>query len=406
LKNNPNSLFVFGLSIIAVVLIAAIIIFGLAGNLRRPSDDEKNFSIGFGSDTVRAEVLDIMEEGEVNLGSTTQNYQILLVKIQEGPFIGQLAEIDYGLRQIRPPGLTIRVGDMLLVTTTQMPDGSINAYFTDFIRGRSLLWLLCAFILFSVIISGWKGVRSIIGMAFSLTVVIVYIIPRILQGSDPVLVSISGAFLLLTVTLYLTYGWTMKTHAAVTGTLLSLLLTGFLAHYFIYLTRLTGFGSEDALFLAQQSHIQINLRGLVLGGMIIGALGVLDDLVITQASAVMEIYTTNPQQTFWALYRSAMRIGQDHVAATVNTLVLAYTGAALPTMLLFSLSGENFLYLVNLEFVTEEIVRTLVGSLGLIAAVPITTYLACLTAVHQKNLGKWRRFLGPVNGRHDSGHTH
>ena len=317
-----TSHFYFGLSIALTILISAFIIFNIVGKANQEDPIKNTFSIGFGSNTVRAKVLDVMEEGEVNLGSTTQSYQILLVKIQEGPNTGQLVEIDYGLRQIRPPGLKIKIGDMVLVTTSEMPDGSINAYFTDFIRNSSLLWLLSTFVVFTIIISGWKGIRSIVGMAFSLTVVITFIIPKILQGNDPVIVSITGAFLLLTVTLYLTYGWTMKTHAAVIGTLVSLLLTGFLAHYFINLTRLTGFGSEDALFLTQQSEIQINLRGLVLGGMIIGALGVLDDLVITQASAVMEIYLTDPTQSFWKLFRSAMRIGQDHVAATVIPLSL------------------------------------------------------------------------------------
>ena len=401
-----NSQWTFGLFILLTIVIAGFLIFGIINYISSPPSNSPEFSIGFGSDTVRAKVLDVMEEGEVVLGTNKQKYQILLAKIQEGPYIGQLVEIDYGLRQYRPPGLDIAVGDKILVTTNLTPDGQVNAFFTDFIRSKPLLWLLGTFLVFSVLISGWKGVRSIIGLAFSLAVVIGYIIPQILKGNDPVLVSIGGAFLLLTVTLYITYGWTMKTHSAVIGTFISLLLTGFLASFFIDFTRLTGFGSEDALFLAQQSTVQINLRGLVLGGMIIGALGVLDDLVITQASTVMELFLTNPDQGFRTLFTSGMRIGQDHVAATVNTLVLAYAGAALPTMLLFSLSGENFSYLVNLEFVTEEIVRTLVGSLGLVSAVPLTTVLACLLVVNQQKLGKWRRFFGPLTGAQETNHHH
>ena len=401
-----NSQWKFGLYIVLTILIGAIVIFGSVRLINRSIPSKGNFSIGFGSDTVRAKVLDVIEEGEVELGPNKQKYKILLVKIQEGPSSGQLVEIDYGLRQYRPPGLDISVGDIVLVTTSQLPDGRVTAFFTDFIRSKPLLILLSTFLIFSVVISGWKGVRSIVGLAFSLAMIVLYIIPQILQGRDPVQVSILGAFILLTVTLYLTYGWTMKTHSAVIGTFVALLLTGFLASFFINLTHLTGFGSEDALFLAQQSEIQINLRGLVLGGMIIGALGVLDDLVITQASAVMEIYITNPEQGFGNLFRSAMRIGQDHVAATVNTLVLAYAGAALPTMLLFSLSGENFSYLVNLEFVTEEIVRTLVGSLGLISAVPLTTFLASLAAVNQQKIGKYRRYLGPITSIQDKTHYH
>jgi uncharacterized membrane protein len=406
MKNKYNAL-QFILAALVVVLISAFMIFSLMPSVNRQTQpDTQGFKIGFGSDTVKARVLDILEEGTIDLGETTQPYQILLVKILEGPSEGKLAEIDYGKRQIRPPGLKLSPGDVVLVTIGSMPDGTISAYFTDFVRTNPLLWLLGTFIVFSLVISGWKGARSLLGMAFSLFTITSYIIPQILQGKDPVLVNISGAFIMLAVTLYLTYGWTLKTHAAVLGTLISLIFTGLLSAFFVNLTRLTGFGSEDALFLVQQAQTPINLRGLALGGMLIGALGVLDDLVITQASAVMELHKTDTYQSWWKLFRSAMRIGQDHVAATVNTLVLAYSGAALPTMLLFSLSGENFSYLVNLEFVAEEIVRTLVGSLGLILAVPLTTFLAVALVTNQPKFGKWKSILGPLTGSDYHLHNH
>jgi uncharacterized membrane protein len=352
--------------------------------------------IGLTADTVPARVVEVVESGTITLGDRTQPYQILRVHLLEGTFAGRQVLIDYGQRQVRPPGLDLRPGDRVLVTVGTDQDGNLTAYFTDYIRNRPLLWLFATFVLFSILISGWKGVRSLLGLGFSLLVIISLIIPRILAGDDPVQVSIGGAFLLVSVTLYLVYGWTMKTHAAVAGMTIALVITGLLARYFIDLTRLTGFSSEEATFLIQQSAVDINLRGLVLGGMLIGALGVLDDLVATQASAVFELRGANPGMQLRTLYRSAMRIGQDHVAATVNTLVLAYAGAALPLLLLFSLSGESFAYLVNLEFVTEEIVRTLVGSLGLISSVPITTLLACLLALYDHRLGRLRRFLGPA----------
>ena len=353
---------------------------------------------------MRAKVLDIVEEGVITLGEQQQNYQIVLIKILEGPSAGQLLEIDLGQRRILPQGMHVQPGDEILVTLSQQPEGGLSAYFTDFVRTRPLLILLAAFVLASVIISGWKGVRSLLAMLFSLSVILFYILPRILRGEDPVTVSISGAFVLLAVTLYLTYGWTLKTHAAVLGTFISLVITGLLALYFVNLARLTGFGNEDALFLMQQSQVQINLRGLVLGGMLIGALGVLDDLVITQASAVFELHTANSSLDFAGLVRGAMRIGQDHVAATVNTLVLAYAGASLPMLLLFSLSRQQMAHLVNLEYVAEEIVRTLVGSLGLIAAVPVTTLIASLLARHAHRLAEQLPWLGPENS--GSGHTH
>jgi len=244
-------------------------------------------------------------------------------------------------------------------------------------------------------VSGWKGVRSLLAMALSLAVILWYLIPRVLHGDDPLSATITSAFVILACTLYLVYGWTLKTHAAVLGTFLALVLTGVLATVFVSLTRLTGFGSEQALFLSQVSATPINLQGLVLGGVLVGALGVLDDLVITQAAAVFELHLATPGMRYRELLARGMRIGRDHVAATVNTLVLAYAGAALPLLLLVSLSGEQWLSFLSREFVTEEVVRTLVGSLGLMAAVPITTALSCLVALHHGRLGRLRRFLGP-----------
>ena len=217
-------------------------------------------------------------------------------------------------------------------------------------------------------------------MAFSLIMIIGYIVPHILAGEDPLKVSILGSMILLTATLYLTYGWNLKSHAAVFGVVFALLMTGGLSVFFVNLARLNGTGDENVMFLMQLMDTRIKLRGLLLGGMIIGALGVLDDLVMTQASAVFELHKANPALGSRGLFRSAMRIGEDHVAATVNTLVLAYAGASLPLFLMFSLARGDYGYLVNFSFIAEEIVRTLVGSIGLIASVPITTLLASFLA--------------------------
>jgi uncharacterized membrane protein len=182
--------------------------------------------------------------------------------------------------------------------------------------------------------------------------------------------------------------------------ILVLLLTGALSALFVVFAKLNGTGDENVMFLMQLMETPINLRGLLLGGMIIGALGVLDDLVTTQASAVFELHHANPDFGFRGLYNSSMRIGQDHVAATVNTLVLAYAGASLPMLLLFSLARGDYGYLVNYAFVAEEIVRTLVGSLGLIAAVPITTAIAIFFAQRSESLGRWEQILGPEGDGH------
>jgi len=392
----------------AVLLFAGGVYFLARGGPDSPTPaPDPTSQPGPSSQSVEAVVVEIMEEGEIQLGEVTQGYQSLRVEILEGEFEGLKLEVDYGKRQLRPAGLALKPGDHIFLIIGRGADNTLQTQFQDFRRTGPLLVLFATFVAFSVLISGWKGVRGLIGMAISIAVILFFIIPNILAGKDPILISVSGAFFLLTATLYLVYGWTLKTHAAVLGTLLSLILTALLASYFVNLTRLTGYGSEDALFLMQQSAGAINMQGIVLGGMLIGALGVLDDLVITQASVVFELFGLNPELSVRNLYRRAMRVGQDHVAATVNTLVLAYAGAALPMFLLFSISGAQVSYLLNLEYIAEEVVRTMVGSLGLIAAVPLTTYLSCLVAKRSAAGGGMWKYLGPAVGEGDHhGHSH
>ena len=359
----------------------------------------------FGSDTVRAEVIQITEQGQIDLGGHTQTYQFARIKILEGEYAGIPMEIDYGKRQIRTNEYLLEPGEQIIVSISKSPDNVVSAYFADFVRTTPLLWLFAIFSLSIILISRWKGLGALISMLFSLVVIISYIIPHILNGEDPVVVSIIGSAILLGVSLYLTYGWNLKTHASVTSMVLVLLLTGLLSWVFVLFTRLDGSGDENSLYLLQALQTSsINLRGLLLGGYIIGALGVLDDLVTTQSSAVFELHHANPNLGFRALYNSAMRIGQDHVAATVNTLVLAYAGASLPMLLLFSLAHGNYGYLVNFSFIAEEIVRALVGSLGLIAAVPLTTVIAILFAFRAESLAKWEQVLGPEGS--EGGHVH
>lgn len=383
-----------------IVLLSAIAIYAYFNHLVIPG---QGFST-MGSDTVRAEVKQILEEGETVMGGHTQKFQVARVNILEGEYAGIPMEIDYGKRQVRSDDYDLKVGDKIMVSISKTPDNVVNAYFVDFIRTTPILWLTIIFATAIIVISRWKGVGALLSMVFSLYVIVDYIIPHILNGEDPLRVSIIGSIVLLGVTLYLTYGWTLKTHTAVVSMVLVLILTGALSALFVLFAKLNGTGDENVMYLVQAMETPINLRGLLLGGMIIGALGVLDDLVTTQAAAVFELHHANPNFGFRALYNSAMRIGQDHVAATVNTLVLAYAGASLPMLLLFSLAKGDFGYLINFSFIAEEIVRTLVGSLGLIAAVPLTTVIAIFFAQRAESLGAWEQVLGPEGS--EKGHHH
>ena len=357
------------LVILAVLLLAGL---GILGRLVAP---QVQAPIDPSQETVEARVIEVVEEGTLDQGGVQQPYQKLRLEILTGQRAGRAVTVDYGTQTFGSSVVLYQPDDRVQVMRVARTDGGDAYFITEPNRWGPLLTLLTLFIVVIIAVSRWKGVRSLLGLGVSLYVITQFILPLILAGYPPVLVSILGAFALLSITQYLIYGWSLKTHAAVLGILISLIITGVLAMIFVEATRLTGYGSEEVGFL-QTSGIMIDPRGLLLAGIIIGALGVLDDVTISQASSVFELSSANPVFGMRELYRRAMNIGQDHIASTVNTLVLAYVGASLPMLLLFAIYPQPFGQIINREFVTEEVVRTLVGSLGLVTAVPITTLLA------------------------------
>jgi uncharacterized membrane protein len=361
---------------LSLVILAAVLLIAL-GLIGRAVVPQTQAQIDPTQETVDARVIEVVEEGVFDQGGVKQPYQTLRLEILTGQRANRAVTVDYGTQGLGSSVVLYRADDQVQVTHLVRPDGSDAFFITDPNRLGPLLILLLLFVVFTVAVSRWKGVRSLIGMGISLYVITQFILPLILAGYSPFLVTILGAFALLSITQYLIYGWSLKTHAAVLGILISLIITGVLATIFVEATRLTGYGSEEVGFL-QTAGVPIDPRGLLLAGILIGALGVLDDITISQASAVFELSAANFNFGVRELYRRAMNIGQDHIASTVNTLVLAYVGASLPLLLLFAIFPQPFGQLLNREFITEEIVRTLVGSLGLVAAVPITTVLACV----------------------------
>jgi len=385
-------------SIIISLVAALIIIIGVLRVLN-PEAAEDRIAIGYSSDTVRAMVVDIVEEGEIQMGEILQPYQVAAIRILEGEFEGEIVQIDHGKRQIRPEGFELAQGDTILVTIGQDQFGALMAYFVDYIRLKPLLLLILIFVVVNILVNGFKGVRSLLGIGVSVVVIIYYIVPNILAGKDPILVSMLGSFIFLAITQYLVYGWTLKTQVAMTGILFAMLVTGILAVVFVDHTLLSGFGDENSMFLVQQGG-NLNIKNLLVGSIIIGTLGVLDDLVIGQISSVIEIYQANPHLSFRQRFRGAMNIGSDHVAATVNTLVLAYLGASLSMFLLFSMNNVDFLKLLNINYIAEEIVRSLVGTLGLFTSVPITTLIACWVVNDKPRLEKLKRIFGPLTNEY------
>ena len=271
--------------------------------------------------------------------------------------------------------------DIVLAYTGGNPSEAESYQVQDFQRSGSMLWLVALFAAAVLVIGRWRGLASLLALGFSFLVLAVYLFPAILTGASPVVVGVLAASVIMFGVLYLTHGVSAQTSSAVLGTVLSLALIGVLGTAFSATTRLTGLDDDTAKLIGVLGH-GIDARGLLLAGMVIGALGVLDDVTVTQTSAVWELRRANPELDTRALYSSALRIGRDHISSAVNTLALAYTGAALPVLLIFAVSGQGFGTMVTTQDIAQEVVRTLVGSIGLVAAVPITTAIAALVARH------------------------
>ncbi len=297
--------------------------------------------------------------------------------VTEGPTAGDEVLIATITRGALPQGMEPGVGIVLGFESDAPAD--FQYFFIDFQRTTPLLWLAAIFVAAVLVLGRLQGLRALLGLALSLGLLVWFVLPALLLGSDPLAVGLVGGAAIALVAIYLAHGLHLSTTVAVLGTFASLALTGILAWVFVEACRFTGLASEEAAFLSISSG-EIDLRGLLLAGIIIGSLGVLDDVTVTQVSAVSELRRANPGWSRRRLYGSALRIGRDHIASTVNTLVLAYAGASLPLLLLFTQAERPLTEVLTGEIVAIEIVRTLVGSIGLVAAVPITTALAATVA--------------------------
>jgi uncharacterized membrane protein len=296
--------------------------------------------------------------------------------IPGGPDTGEVIE---GFMQ-GPNGMEARpdfaVGDEVIVNISTDPQFHFVAV-NDRYRVPTLALLLGLFAVAVTVVGGWRGVRSLIALALTLAVIVKLVVPLILAGWDPAWVAIGAASGVTIATFLITEGARRQTVAAALGTAISLTLVAVLATIFDSLSRFTPLrGSESAGFLLSLGGTNVDLGGLVLAAVIFGALGVLDDVTVTQAATVQELYEADPRSSRMGLAGRAMNVGRSHIAATVNTLVLAYVGASLPLIVLFAAGRQDPLLVVSGEVVAVEVVRALVGSIGIVAAVPITTAIA------------------------------
>ncbi len=294
------------------------------------------------------------------------------VLVTSGPDAGQTflagAPVGVGAPEVQ-------AGDRVVLQSNLDAPPDQRYVVADFQRGP-VLWVLAAVFAVAVMaLARWRGLTALAGLTASLGVLMVFVLPALLDGSPPIWVATVGASAIAIITMLMAHGASLRTGVALLGVLASLLLTALLGLLVIEVGSFTGLADESSAFL-QAFGAEVDPRGLLLAGLVIGALGVLDDVTITQTSAVAEIHAADPTASRRELLAAGLRVGRDHVAATVNTLVLAYAGAALPLLLLFVLSGSGLGQVLTGELVAQEVVRTLVGAIGIVAAVPLTTALA------------------------------
>ena len=340
-----------------------------------PGDVDAPVSEGLAAETERAEVVSVTYEAcpppQTGQCGTAE------ARLATGPDEGEVTTLTLGGAGLEPE---LKPGDEVRVATAEGGPNAVSTYtLVDFERRGPVLWLAVVFAAVVVLFGRLRGALSLVGLAISLAVVVAFIVPAILDGSAPLAVAIVGSLGIMLATVSLAHGLGPKSLAAMLGTAVSLALVALLALAFTNLAHITGLSSEEGAILLQ-GGADVSLDGLLLAGIVIAALGVLDDVTVSQASTVLALRAANPQQGFRELYGGALRVGRDHVSATVNTLVLAYVGASLPLLLIFSSGEIGLVDAVTTELIAKEVVGTLVGSIGLIAAVPITTALAAVLA--------------------------
>lgn len=323
-------------------------------------------------------VKEITDERESEVMGEDRSTQAVTVELENGEEVKLLQ--DYS--SYDAIGRKVETGETVVVLRNQEFD-SVLYYIADKYRTRWMIGLFISFFALIIFFTGWKGLTSMIGLGFNILMIIYFIIPRIVAGNSPLLICLLGGLVIAVVSLYCAHGLNKRTSVALGSTLITLVIATLLSLIFVHLTMLSGAGTEEAFFLQFGELAKVNLQGLLLGGIIIGALGVLDDVTTAQSAAIDELKKANPKLGFSELYQRGLSIGREHITSLVNTLALAYAGASLPTLLIFSISNQPLWVVINSEYIAEEIIRTLVGSSALILAVPITTAMAAWAFQHQ-----------------------
>jgi len=379
---------------ILIIISILLLVFGLGGKIvfaySDASDNEvpyfedaENQSLSSEEpteDNFKAKVKKVIEEKEVDYGERGKTiYQKLELIGLEGDYkdktfqsVDEEENVIFSKRQYKE-------GDKVIVSHIHNIYGEDKYFVIDYYRIPSLYILAIIFVVLVLLINRFTGLRSLLGLTITILVILFFIIPQIVKGQEPLLIAVIGSVIILIATTYLIYGFNKKSHIAILSIAVCLIIAGIFSLIFTNVSKLTGFAEEETIYLVGVQGININMKGLLLAGVLIVVLGVIDDVVIAQISTVKEIIGTKNDLSRREIYKKAMRVGVDHTSSMVNTLFLAYAGASLSLLVLFSLKDETGLSwqeILNSEFLATEIVRTLIGSIAIAVSVPIATILA------------------------------
>ena len=355
--------------------------------------------------TMKAQVEDILSSSIQSLPGTDtkENVQTIKVKILDGDEQGKEVTVDNDY-------ISLKKGEVFyLKHSADSLDGTDFYTVEEPYRLPQIFTLVGIFLLAVFVFGGIQGVRGFVSLIGSLLLIIYVLIPGILHGMSPIFVTVGVSSLIIIVGSYITHGFNRTTSSAVLGMIFTVAFTGLLAYWSVYFTRLSGFGSEEVAYLNINARGSIDVVGLLLGGIIIGLLGVLYDIAIGQAISVEELLHIAPDTSKKYVYNRAIRIGREHIGALINTLAIAYVGVALPLLLLFSQASTDSIWvMLNREVFATEIVRTMIGSIGLVLAVPITTFVS-VWMLTRKGIKRGLRSTedsGHSAHSHSHGHNH
>lgn len=335
----------------------------------------------------KAKVIAVLEEGIKDVAGSKNLYQKLRVLVVDGEDSGKTIAIENGGDMTISQDQKVNMDDTIVVAKITTPDKKVLYTIYDAFRLYRIYAIAAFFFLLVIFLAGKKGIGSLLGLTISLAIIFTFIIPQILAGHDPLLISIVGSIAILFSTTFLAHGFSKQTAVAVCATLLALFITAGASYFLVYLARLTGLGSEEAYILQMDRTNMINIKGLLLGGIIIGTLGALNDITTTQSAAMFELAKLDKKMRFVELYEKGYSIGKEHMVSLVNTLILAYAGSSFAIFIFFLLNPTKQPYwvIINSELVSDEIIRTIGGSIGLVISVPLVTLVATWFVMRSKN---------------------